>query len=248
MAKTIIFEGWISILATLIAQSREIQAIYLQRDKYNSSFALLEQQAGIRNIPVLRVDEDVIATHANGHSHGGAIAIVGPRQYQSFEMLGQGAPTPFIVMLDGVEDPFNFGQAIRALYLAGAHGLVVRPRDWTVTAGIVARASAGTSELMPTAVAETILQAVEQFKRRGLAIACTSSRGQTIPIYQADLTRPLFVVIGGEKRGISRSLAAKADLMLQVPYERDFQQSLGATSAAAVLAFEVMRQRRYGKS
>ena len=116
---------------------------------------------------------------------------------------------------------------------------------WTAAEAIIARASAGASELMPTAEVETALQAAEHFKARGLVVACTAGQGKTLPIYQADLTQPLFVVIGGEKRGLTRPLLRKADLILQIPYNRNFKPSLGATSATAVLAFEMLRQRQY---
>jgi 23S rRNA (guanosine2251-2'-O)-methyltransferase len=246
MAEKLIFEGWISILAALTANHRTIEIVYLQGNKRTRQFVLLEQQARKQGVPVLRVRETEIAALATGKSHGGAVAVVGPRRYQSLEELGQGVANPFIVMLDGLEDPFNFGQAIRALYAAGAHGLVISARNWAAAAGIVARASAGASELMPTALVEAAMQAVEHFKQRGLLVACTAGQGQTTPIYQADLTQPIFIIVGGEKRGITRSLLTQADLILQVPYKRDFKQSLGATSSAAILAFEVLRQRKYG--
>ena len=131
---------------------------------------------------------------------------------------------------------------LRALYAAGADGLIVRPRNWLSAAGVVARASAGASEWIPTAIAETALDAADYFRGRGLAVACAATE-DAISIYEADLAGPLFVVIGGEKRGITRSFLAQADLRLAIPYARDFDQSLGTTAATAILAFEVMRQR-----
>jgi len=95
---------------------------------------------------------------------------------------------------------------------------------------------------MPTAVAETALDAATHFRARGLTIACTAQQG-AISIYEADLSGPLFLVIGGERRGITRSFLEQADLLLAIPYGRAFEQSLGTTAAAAVLAFEIMRQR-----
>jgi 23S rRNA (guanosine2251-2'-O)-methyltransferase len=96
------------------------------------------------------VTADFIDARTGGQSHGGVVAEVGPRRFLPLADLLPSTNVPFIVMLDGIEDPFNFGQAIRALYAAGADGLVVRPRNWLSAAGIVARASAGTAELMPT--------------------------------------------------------------------------------------------------
>ena len=240
----IVLEGWISILAALTAGSRDIEALYLQRDVQSASVTRLEREAEGRGVPVSRVDASVVQAHATGRSHGGAVAIVGPRRYQTLDDLGTSAASPFIVMLDGVEDPFNFGQAIRALYAAGADGLVVRPRVWDSASGTVARASAGASELIPTAVAETPMEAVLHFKGTGLAVACTYKGSRATSLYEADLTSPLFVLIGGERRGIARSVIDKADMLIQVPYGSGFQQSLGTTSAASVIAFEALRQRR----
>jgi 23S rRNA (guanosine2251-2'-O)-methyltransferase len=129
------------------------------------------------------------------------------------------------------------------MYAAGAAGLIVRPRNWMSAAGVVARASAGASEWIPTAVAETALDAADYFRSRGLRIA-VADEDKAVSIYDADLAGPLFLVIGGEKRGITRSFLDQADLRLRIPYAREFDQSLGTTAAAAILAFEIMRQRK----
>lgn len=154
---------------------------------------------------------------------------------------------PFIVMLDGIEDPFNFGYAVRAVYAAGADGLIVRPRNWLSAAGTVARASAGASERIPTAVAESIDVAAGALRQLGLRVACTAKEGAT-DLYQVDLSVPLFLVIGGEKRGITRSFIETADILINIPYGRPFAQSMGTAAATSVLAFEVMRQRKQSAS
>jgi 23S rRNA (guanosine2251-2'-O)-methyltransferase len=236
-------EGFVSVRAALKSGSRPIQAIYLRRDKWDRGVAWLEHAAADAGIPFTRVDADVIDGHAGGQSHGGIVAEVGPRHFAEIEQIGAGNPAPFVAMLDGVEDPFNFGQAVRALYAAGADGLILRPRNWMSAAGVVARASAGASEWMPTALAETAQDAADHFRARGFAVACAAQE-DAIPIYEADLTGPLFVVIGGEKRGITRSFRDQADLRLIIPYGSEFDQSLGTAAATAVLAFEVLRQRR----
>lgn len=241
MSEIAVLEGVVSVRAALESGSRPIHAILIRRDKWDPGIVRLEHAARDAGIRVERVDAAVIDTAAAGTTHGGVIAQVGPRRFEPLDALGDGARAPFVAMLDGVEDPFNFGQAVRALYAAGADGLVVRPRNWLSAAGIVARASAGASEWMPTAVAET-LDAATHFRARGLTIACTAQQGAT-SIYEADLSGPLFLVIGGERRGITRSFLEQADLLLAIPYGRVFEQSLGTTAAAAVLAFEIMRQR-----
>jgi len=238
-----VLEGAVSIQAALESGSREIQRIYVQRDKQNRSIVQLERLASRQGLSLDRVDDAEIEAHTSGKTHGGVIALVGPRQFLSLDALIEGKKRPFIVMLDGIEDPYNFGAAVRALYASGVDGLVVRPRNWMSAAAIVARSSAGATELMPTAVAETADDAAAFFRVHGLTVAC-ATKDRAVPIYQADLTIPLFLAIGGEKRGITRSFLRQADLRLSIPYQRHFPRSLGTASAVAVLAFEAMRQRQ----
>ncbi len=242
-AEEAVLEGMISINAALEARSREVRALYVRRDKVDPVVDRLAQRARAAGARVERVGPEVIAARVGGQTHGGIIALVGPRRFLGLADLVEGKTSPCVVMLDGVEDPFNFGDATRSLYAAGIDGLVVRPRNWTTAAGVVGRASAGASELMPMAVAETALEAAAFFRARGLAVACAVKRN-AVSIYEADLAQPLFLVIGGEKRGISRPLVEQADLLVQVPYGRPFAASLGTAAAAAVMAFEIERQRR----
>jgi 23S rRNA (guanosine2251-2'-O)-methyltransferase len=183
----------------------------------------------------------------DGSTHGGLVAVVGERKTVTLADLTQPANkhlTPFIVMLDGVEDPFNFGQAIRALYACGATGLIVRPRNWMSAAAIVARSSGGASELISMAVVEDPIEAMTTLRGLGLKIVVLDKTDDAIPLTQANLRDSIFVIIGGEKRGVSKAVLALADANIKIPYGRHFRQSLGTTSAAAILGYEVMRQRR----
>ena len=244
-----VLEGQISIRAALQAASRDLQVVYIdlaRRDK-RGDLARLARTVQAFGVPVERVPADVIARHASGQTHGGVIALAGPRKTVSLaDLLPPDRPAPFIAMIDGVEDPFNFGQAVRALYAAGADGLVLRPRNWMSAAGTVGRASAGASERIPTAIAETAEDAAQCFRQRGLTVATTAKK-RSVSLYDADLTGPLFLLVGGEKRGVTRSFLDKADLVIEIPYGRRFGESLGTTAATAVLAFEIMRQREAGK-
>ena len=238
-------EGHLAITAALECASRPIATILLDRAARDREghLARLARLAAEQGVPLERVDRAAIDAQASGGSHGGALAVAGPRRFVGLGDLLAGDAPAFVIMLDGVEDPFNFGQAIRACYAAGADGLVVRPRNWMSAAAIVARASAGASERIPTAVADTAEDAADFFRPRGLAVATTGQTRGAVSLFAADLTRPLFVLIGGEKRGVTRSFLERADLVLHIPYGRSFRQSLGTTAAASILAFEVMRQR-----
>ncbi len=237
-------EGRLSIQAAIQGGSREVKAVYIRAGKWDRGIQFLRRLAADAAIEVQSVDDEFIAANVSGKSHGGVIAKVGPRCFNDLHDLTAAVKTPFVVMLDGFEDPFNFGQAVRALYAAGADGIVVRPRNWLSAAGIVARASAGAAELIPIAVADSAQAAADFFRAFGLKIACTTQTN-AISIYDADLAIPLFMLVGGERRGITRSFLDQADLRLQIPYNRDFSYSLGAAASAAVLGFEVMRQRHF---
>jgi 23S rRNA (guanosine2251-2'-O)-methyltransferase len=241
-----LLEGAVSVEAALWSRSRPFYGVWLRRDRRESDDARIEKMARQAGVPVYRVDAAEIDEYAQGKTHGGVLADVGPRRYVAFDDLLAGQGAPFVAMLDGVEDPYNFGQAVRAVYAAGATGLVVRPRNWMSAAAVVARASAGATERIPTAVAETVQEAADAFRARGLFIAVTDVT-RAVDVYDANLTVPLFLLVGGEKRGVTRAFADAADMRLRIPYGREFRLSLGTAGAAAVLAFEVMRQRRTTK-
>ena len=236
-------EGFLSVRAALQSGSREISSLLLRRDKADGQTRWLERQAAARGVPLRRVSAEEIEAQAGGKTHGGVLALVGPRRFVTLDALLPTGGDGWVVMLDGVEDPFNFGASVRSLYAAGAAGLVVRPRNWLSAAAVVARASAGASELIPTAVAETAQEAAEHFRARGLRVACATDAAPSLSLHDADLSVPLFLLIGGEKRGITRSFEAAADLRLRIPYARPEAYSLGTAAAAAVLGFEVLRQR-----
>ncbi len=241
----IFLEGQVSVAAALQSPFRDVQVVYVRADRDDKALRWLEHRAREAGVPIERKTGEAIDALAEGSSHGGVVALVGERRTVGLADLLPADRPAFVVMLDGIEDPFNFGQAVRSLYAAGVDGLVLRPRNWLSAAGTVARSSAGASELIPTAIAETAESAATFFQQAGLAIAC-AAEDDAVPVFQADLTRPLFLLIGGEKRGITRSFLRQTDLRLEIPYAREFRQSLGVTAAAAILGYEVMRQRGEG--
>lgn len=228
--------------AALQSPYRDVQAVYVRADRDDRALRWLEHRAREAGVPVERRDAAEIDALAEGNSHGGVVALVGERRTVKLVDLLPADQPAFVVMLDGIEDPFNFGQAVRSIYACGANGLVLRPRNWLSAAATVARSSAGASELIPTAIAESAEEAAHFFQAKGLTIAC-AAEDESVPVFQADLTQPLFLLVGGEKRGITRSFLRQADLRLEIPYARAFRQSLGVTAAAAILGYEVMRQR-----
>ena len=237
----IVLEGAVSVGAALEGGRRPVERILIRDDKWEKS-ARLRASARRAGTRVERATAEQIDAVATGRTHGGILAEVGPLQYVPAADLARG-DRPFVAMLDGIEDPYNFGYAIRSLYAAGADGLAVRRREWGESEATVVKASAGASELLPIAEVDSVESAADLFKENGLAVACTAKRDAT-PIYDADLSGPLFLLVGGERRGITREFLSRADLVLEIPYRRRFSLSLGTVAAVSVLAFEVMRQRR----
>lgn len=238
-----ILEGAISISAVLRSGSREIFSVMIREGREEGQVRRIADTAQRRGILVQRLSADEIDARASGKTHGGIIAMVGPRKFMALHSLLAASPA-FIVMVDGVEDPYNFGAAVRSLYAAGAQGLVVRPRNWMSAASVVARSSAGASELIPTAISESAEEAAQFYRERGLLVACATDSPPTANLYRTDLSSPLFLLIGGEKRGVTRSFASKSDIRLEIPYARSDSHSLGTAAAAAVIGFEIMRQRQ----
>ena len=150
----------------------------------------------------------------------------------------------FYVLPEGIEDPYNFAYTLRSLYAAGADGAILPSRNWMSAAGIVAKSSAGTSEKLPLFSCDPP-RAAELFRSWGFRVICAGIR-DSVDLYEADLRLPLLLVIGGEKRGISRGVLEHADLTVRIGYSdrHGFRGSLPAAASAAVLAFEVMRQNR----
>ena len=207
--------------------------------------AFLRGLAAEAGIPIQVISRDELRSYATGASHGGVIGLAGERGYLSLsELLAGCGLRPLLIMLDGVEDPFNFGQAVRSVYAAGADGLIVRERSWEQAGGVVARASAGASELLATASVPDADAAAAECRAHGIAVACATTRADAVWIHDADLTQALLVVIGGERRGVTRSFVDRTDLRLRIPYGRRGAHALGTAASAAVIAFEALRQRR----
>lgn len=232
----------ISVIAALRSGSRPIFRIYAEQKRLPRGFSLVRSLADERDVPISLCDRQTIEDVARGKRHGGLVATVGDRRYCSLPEILMNPGVPFVTLLDGVEDPYNFGQALRSLYAAGATGLLVRSRSWMSAAGIVARASAGASELLATAIAVSVFSTADDCVERGLTVFALDTRAER-SIFEVDLTIPLLLLVGGEQRGIARSSESPQTRVVKIPYARPVAHSLGTAASVAVAAFEIMRQR-----
>jgi 23S rRNA (guanosine2251-2'-O)-methyltransferase len=241
--RPLVVEGHLSVEAVLEADVRPISRIWAVRPG-DRRFRRLRALARERGAVIDEVEPARIEELASGRSHGGVIAMVGARRDRSVrELIAEVGEHPLLVFLDGVEDPFNFGQAVRALYAAGVDGLIVR-RSWESALAIVTRASAGATELLRTAYADSIETAAGEARAAGLRVVCAVADEPATELDRADLTGGLLLVIGGERRGVTRSFVAQADALVRIGYGRERAPDLGAAAAAAVIGFEALRQRR----
>ena len=178
-----------------------------------------------------------------GH-HQGVIAMAASYKYATVEDILEKArekgEAPFIFVLDNIEDPHNLGAMIRTANLAGAHGVIIPKRRAVGLTPTVARTSAGAINYTPVAKVTNLKQTMEQLKKEGMWFVCADMDGT--PYYQMDLKGPMGLVIGNEGEGVSRLIKETCDFVASIPMKGDID-SLNASVAAGVLAFEIARQR-----
>lgn len=248
-----VFEGMTSISAVIrsvrsastlpnFTYDRQIHTVLFDRAKLNSKsreYKFLTYASEDIGFELKVCGADEIDHFASGNTHGGIIALCSDRTMPQLTVENI-TESGFYALIEGIEDPYNFGYSIRSLYAAGVDGIILTPRNWMSAAGTVAKASAGTSELLPMYCTESACVG-ELFHAKNYKIAAAGIR-DSVSFAKADLKKPLLLIVGGEKRGISRSLLECVDTTVRIDYAREFKGSLPTASAVSVLAFEVLRQ------
>jgi len=178
------------------------------------------------------------------HAHQGVIAQVAAYDYSTVdEILARAeekGEAPFLIILDNVEDPHNLGAIIRTANLAGAHGVIIPKRRAVGLTSTVAKTSTGAINYTPVAKVTNIVRTIEELKEKGIWFVCADMGGETM--YDLDLTGPMGLVIGNEGEGVSRLVREACDFTASIPMKGDID-SLNASVAAGVLAYEIVRQR-----
>ena len=178
-----------------------------------------------------------------GH-HQGVIAHAAAYAYAQVEDILKKAEekgeAPFVFLLDGIEDPHNLGAIIRTANLAGAHGVIIPKRRAVGLTATVAKASAGALNYTPVAKVTNLGAAIDELKDRGMWFVCADMGGESM--YRLNLTGSIGLVIGNEGEGVSRLVREKCDMIASIPMKGDID-SLNASVACGVLAYEIVRQR-----
>lgn len=176
--------------------------------------------------------------------HQGVIAYVAAYEYAEvtdiLEAAKEKGEAPFILLLDGIEDPHNLGAIIRTAHQAGAHGIIIPKRRAAGLTGTVAKTSAGAINYLPVAKVTNLSVTIEELKKEGLWFVCADMEGEIM--YNLDLKGPIGLVIGSEGEGVSRLIREKCDFAARIPMVGKVD-SLNASVAAGVLAYEIVRQR-----
>lgn len=226
---------------------RTIDKIYILKENKDGPLHTILREAKKQETTVNFVNRERLDQISETGRHQGVIAVAAACGYVPVEEIlerakSKGEP-PFIILLDGIEDPHNLGAIIRIANLAGAHGVIIPKHRAVGLTAAVARASAGAVNYTPVARVTNLVSAIADLKKEGLWFACAAMDGAAV--YRQDLRGPIGLVIGSEGSGVSRLVREKCDFAVSIPMHGDID-SLNASVAAGVLAFEIVRQRENG--
>lgn len=219
--------------------------IYLLKNEGSGPVRTIIDAAHHKGVPINYVDSQALDRMAVTRNHQGVIAVAAEWKYASLDRILQNATAknepPFLVILDGVEDPQNLGSIIRTAEAAGVHGIIIPERRAVGLTSAVSRASAGAVEYLPVARVTNLTRTIQELKKAGLWFTGIEMDGK-VEIHQADLNGPIGLVLGGEGRGISRLVAETCDQIVRLPMWGRVN-SLNVSVASGIAFYEVRRIR-----
>ena len=190
------------------------------------------------------VDKERLTQLSQTARHQGVIAYTAAYEYAQVEdmlaLAKERGEDPFLILLDDIEDPHNLGAIIRTANLAGAHGVIIHKRRAVGLTATVAKTSAGAINYTPVAKVTNLTKTMKELKEKGLWFVCADMGGESM--YKLNLTGPIGLVIGNEGEGVSRLVKETCDFVASIPMKGDID-SLNASVATGVLAYEIVRQR-----
>lgn len=229
----------------LIESGKDINKIYIEKGEKQGSINKILQKANERKILVTEIDKQKFRQMAETPNAQGIIAIVPPFDYcdvyDIIDLAKEKNEDPFILILDGIEDPHNLGSIIRTAETAGVHGIIIPKRRAASVNSTVNKVSAGAVEHMKIARVNNINETINTLKKEGIWI-CGTDMDTNKYYYNQDLTGPLAIVIGSEGFGMSRLVKENCDFLIKIPMKGKIT-SLNASVSAGIVVYEAVKQR-----
>ena len=226
---------------------RPIDRVFILDGCKDGPIQTILKEARKREVLINFVKKERLDQLSETGKHQGVVAQAAAYEYAQVEDMLEAARAkgedPFLFLLDGIEDPHNLGAIIRTANLAGAHGVIIPKRRAVGLTAVVAKTSAGALNYTPVARVTNLSAEIEELKKKGLWFVCAAMDGDVM--YRCNLKGPIGLVIGSEGDGVSRLVREKCDMTASIPMKGDID-SLNASVAAGVLAYEVVRQRMMG--
>lgn len=236
-------EGRNAVLEAFRA-GKTIDKIYIMKDCQDGPIRSIVKEAKKTDAVLNFVPKERLDQISETGKHQGVIAYAAAYSYAEVEDLLRAAEEkgeePFLILLDNVEDPHNLGAVIRTANIAGAHGVIIPKRRAVGLTATVAKTSAGAIHYTPVAKVTNLSQTIEELKKKGLWFVCADMSGESM--YRLNLTGSIGLVIGSEGEGVSRLVKEKCDMVASIPMKGQID-SLNASVAAGILAYEIVRQR-----
>lgn len=236
-------EGRNAILEAFRA-GKTVDKLYMQDGLRDGVTSSILREAKKRDVIISFVTKEKLDSMSRDKKHQGVMAVCAAYEYSEmddiFKKAEEKGEPPFVFILDEIEDPHNLGAIIRTANLCGAHGVIIPKRRAAGLTSTVVKASAGAINYTPVVKVTNISKTIEELKERGMWFACADMDGQIM--YDCNLTGSIGLVIGNEGNGVSRLVREKCDYVVSIPMKGDID-SLNASVAAGVLAYEVVRQR-----
>jgi len=241
----LLLEGRHAVLEAL-KSGRSIDKLFVQDTQLQGSIQQIIYEAKNQKTVIQHVTKTKLDQMSTTGNHQGVIAYVASYDYVEVEDILKKAAdrgeSPFIIILDEINDPHNLGAILRTANAAGAHGIIIPKRRAVGLTSTVAKVSAGAIEYVGVAKVSNLAQTIEQLKKEGLWIVCGDMDGEVM--YNLDLQGPIGIVIGNEGEGVSRLLKEKCDFIAQIPMYGEIA-SLNASVAGGLMMYEVVRQRNF---
>ena len=239
-------EGRNSVLE-LLESGKDINKIYVTRGEKHGSINKILGIAKERRIIVVEKDKRQMDEMAQEDNYQGVIAIVPPFEYVEIQDILQNAveknEDPFVLILDGIEDPHNLGSIIRTAETAGVHGIIIPKRRAAAVNSTVSKTSAGAVEYMKIARVNNISDSINKLKENGVWVCGTAIDAKSY-YFEQDFKEPIAIVIGNEGKGMSQLVKKNCDFLVKIPMKGKIQ-SLNASVSTGIVVYEVLKQRNF---